>query len=107
MRDNFYAREPRVYWGVHGHNGYVAVDSLTAGDGHTVHVTGNLGASGGTPGWITLLKFRPARNEVQVAVYLSNAGVEGSLYSGPFAWAWTPESAPGHPADARKRDRLR
>ena len=106
LRDNFYAREPQVYWGVHGHNGYVAVDSLEADDGHIVHVTGNLGASGGKPGWITLLKFRPAHNDIQVAVYLSYDGAAGSLYSGPYTWAWTPESVPGHPTEPKKSGKL-
>ncbi|MEO8367571.1 MAG: hypothetical protein ABI806_00020 [Candidatus Solibacter sp.] len=97
LRDKFYAKESQVHWGVHGHNGYVAMDSLTADDGHTVNVTGNLGASGGIPGWITLLKFRPSHNDIQVAVYLSYNGVAGSVYSGPFTWAWKPEPVPAHP----------
>ncbi len=110
LRDNFYAKESKVFWGVHGHNGYVAMNSLKANDGHVVNVTGNLGASGGTPGWITLLKFRPSHNDIQVAVYLSYDGPSGSLYAGPYTWAWTRHSSlhstPGHPANPKKRGRL-
>ena len=106
LRDNFYAKESRVYWGVHGHNGYVAIDSLTAEDGHTVNVTGNLGASGGKPGWITLLEFRPSHHDIQVAVYWSQNGAAGSIYSGPYTWIWNARSAPGHPAEPQKRGKL-
>jgi hypothetical protein len=107
LRDDFYAREQKVYWGVHGHNGYVAIDRMTADDGHPVQVTGNLGASGGRPGWITLLKFRPSHHDIQVAVYLSNNGAAGSIYSGPFTWPWTPRPVrASHPAVPR-RGRIR
>jgi hypothetical protein len=102
LRDSFYAREQKVYWGVHGHNGYVAVDSMVADDGHPVQVTGNLGASGGTPGWITLLKFRPSHRDIQVAVYLSQNGAAGSIYAGPYTWAWTPQPVRG-PRVVRRR----
>jgi hypothetical protein len=105
LRDNFYAKEQRVYWGVHGHNGYVAVNSMTADDGHAVHVTGNLGASGSTPGWITLLKFRPSRRDIQAAVYLSQNGAAGSIYAGPFTWPWDPPTAGAHPAPPEKTGR--
>jgi hypothetical protein len=107
LRDRFYAKEERVFWGVHGHNGYVAVDSMTADDGHPVQVTGNLGASGGTPGWITLLKFRPSHNDIQVAVYLSYNGAAGSIYSGPYTWPWTPQPVSGHRAPRRRGGRAR
>jgi hypothetical protein len=103
LRDDFYAREERVYWGVHGHNGYVAMNGMTAGDGHPVRVTGNLGASGGTPGWITLLKFRPSHQDIQVAVYWSQDGPAGSIYAGPYTWPWTPQPARDRPAEPRRR----
>jgi hypothetical protein len=93
LRDSFYQHESKIFWGVHGHVGYVAVNSLTADDGHVVNVTGNQGASGSTPGWITLMKFRPSHHDIQMAVYLSYDGVTGSLYSGPYTWAWTPNIA--------------
>ena len=57
-----------------------------ADDMHDVHVTGNLGASGSTPGWITLLKFRPSHRDIQVAVYLSQDGAAGSIYARPYTW---------------------
>ncbi len=90
LRDAFYQHEAQVYWGTHGHNGYVAFDSLVADDGHTVNVTGNLGASGNPPGWITLWKFRPSHSDIQVAAYLAYNGVTGSLYAGPHTIGWTP-----------------
>jgi hypothetical protein len=107
LRDSFYAQEQGVYWGVHGHNGYVAVNSMTADDGHPVQVTGNLGASGGTPGWITLLKFRPSQHDVQVAVYLSQNGAAGSIYAGPYTWPWSPRRANGRRVEPRKPGRGR
>ncbi|MEO8373346.1 MAG: hypothetical protein ABI806_29445 [Candidatus Solibacter sp.] len=91
LRDDFYMAEPKVYWGVHGHLKYVARLSFNAADGHTVNVTGNLGASGGKAGWITLLKFRPSHNDIQWAVYIWWNGAPNTAYSGPYTWAWTPQ----------------
>ena len=90
LRDNFLVAEPRIFWAVGGHNGYVTNLSVNANDGHVIYATGNLGASGGTPGWITLLKFQPSLEQIQGVVYLG-----GSPYTSVWTWDWIPSGSKG------------
>jgi len=92
FRDNFLVQEPHIWWAFGGHSGWTTNIQTTANDGHVINTTGNKGASGGSAGYITMMKFKPASHTIDVQVWLTyGSPAIGYPYTDVFTWAWTPQ----------------